>query len=314
MRRIQRIGIVGAGTMGSRIAFACVVRDKQACLYDIFPPAREKAVREVQRLIEERVLEGRLPHGMVESCMPLLSLSSTLQACVSGKDLVFEVVPENVETKRKVFAEIDANCGRETLIGSNSSAIPGSWLIDSTARPDKVFNANFGYPDDRRVEVMGHPGTSPETLETALTFIQDLGLIPILVRGECVGYALNRIWRQIKKEVLYLLEHGYVTPEDIDRGWMLDWGTALGPCGLMDLIGLDVVMDIEMIYFQASGDPSDKPPRFLQLMIAAGKVGVKSGQGFYSYPNPAYQRPHWLNEISFKMHSCTQADQLSRMR
>ncbi len=150
---------------------------------------------------------------------------------------------------------------------------------------------------------MGHPCTSVETLKAATSFIRDLGLIPILVKGESVGYALNRVWRAVKKEVLHLLEQGQVTAEDIDRGWMLDWGTPVGPCGLMDQIGLDVVRDIEMVYFRASGDPSDRPPPFLHAMIGAGKLGVKSGEGFYNYPSPAYIRPDWLKGNSLKRRS-----------
>jgi 3-hydroxybutyryl-CoA dehydrogenase len=118
--------------------------------------------------------------------------------------------------------------------------------------------------------------------------------VPIVVNGEIVGYATNRIWRAIKKEVLFLIDRGYLTAEEIDRAWMLDWGTPIGPCGLMDKVGLDVVRDIELIYQRASGDPSDLPPRLLLDMIEDGRLGVKSGAGFYTYPDPAFRRPGWL--------------------
>ena len=109
-----------------------------------------------------------------------------------------------------------------------------------------------------------------------------------------MGYCCNRIWRAVKKEVLFLLDGGYISAEDIDRGWMLEWETTLGPCMIMDMIGLDVVRDIEMNYFRASGDPSDRPPKLLLEKIEQGKLGVKSGEGFYQYPHPAYKESGWL--------------------
>lgn len=294
MKQITKVGIVGAGTMGRRIAFACVIRGKEAHLFDVLPQASEQAVRAVRRLIEERVALGRLEPGTLERGLRLLAVHSAIQSCVAGVDLVIEAVPEKVELKRKVFAEIARYADAETLLGTNTSSIPGSWLADATRRPEKFFNLNFGTPDDLKVEVMAHPKTAPATLEAALGFVRSLGLVPILVRGELVGYATNRIWRGVKKEVLFLLNGGYTTAEDIDRAWMLDWGTQIGPCGLMDEVGLDVVRDIEMVYYQASGDPSDAPPPLLLRMMEEGKLGVKSGQGFYTYPDPAYKRPGWL--------------------
>ncbi len=97
--------------------------------------------------------------------------------------------------------------------------------------------------------------------------------------------------------MLFLLDQGYSTPEDIDRGWMLDWNTPIGPCGAMDQIGLDVVQDIEQVYYETSGDPSDRPPQLLHDMIANGKLGEKSGEGFYRYPDPAYMRPGWRTRV-----------------
>jgi len=294
MKEIATVGIVGAGTMGRRIAFACVVRGVETCLFDISGEALENGVAQVRRLISEREKKGQLKAGALESAAKHLSTSGSLQTCVSGVDLVIETVPENVELKQQVFGEIDRYADPGTLIGTNTSSIPGSWLAPSTGRPEKVFNANFGGPDDRKVEVMGHPGTAPETLAAAVEWIRSLGLIPILTKRENMGYATNRVWRAVKKEVLHLLDGGYTTAEDIDRGWMLDWGTRIGPCGLMDKIGLDVVRDIERIYFRASGDPSDQPPPLLDRIIGEGKLGVKAGRGFYSYPHPAYEQPGWL--------------------
>ncbi len=294
MKDISKVAVVGAGTMGKRIAFACVIRGIETRMYDIIPEALEKAPAAIRELIEEREADGRLDPGTHEAALPLLTLSPSLEACVSGVDMVIENVPENVEFKRSVFSEIDRYVSPLTLLGTNTSSIPGSQIADATSRPDLFFNFNWGTPDDLRVEVMGNPQTPEDTLESVLAFLKKLGLIPLQVKREIMGYCCNRIWRAVKKEVLFLLDGGYISAEDIDRGWMLEWETTLGPCMIMDMIGLDVVRDIEMNYFRASGDPSDRPPKLLLEKIEQGKLGVKSGEGFYQYPHPAYKESGWL--------------------
>jgi len=223
-----------------------------------------------------------------------LSTHTSLGACVGGAGLIIEAVPEDVELKRTVFAQIDEAADPDTLIATNTSSIPGSWLADATDRPEKVINVNFGPPEDRKVEVMGHPDTDPSTMEAVTGFIRQISLVPIRVEREIMGYAVNRIWRAVKKETLFLLDGGYASPEAIDRGWMLEWDTPMGPCGLMDKVGLDVVRDIEQTYFEESGDPSDRPPQLLHDMIKEDKLGEKTEEGFYSYPNPAYEQEGWL--------------------
>ncbi|MFW6121571.1 MAG: 3-hydroxyacyl-CoA dehydrogenase family protein, partial [Petrotogales bacterium] len=237
---------------------------------------------------------GKIVHGTIESTKTLLSISQSIEDCVSGKDLAIETVSENLELKRQVLKKIDQLAHSETLIATNSSSIPGSRLADATNRPEKVINFNFGPPDDIKVEVMGNPNTSQATVEAVLKFVRSLNLVPIFVKREIMGYAINRVWRAVKKEVLFLLDGGYITAEDVDRGWMLEWGTQIGPCGFMDIVGLDVVHDIEMVYYEASKDKSDKPPKILKDMIKKGKLGVKAGEGFYKYPNPSYKRTGWL--------------------
>jgi len=294
MSDITRVGIVGAGTMGRRIAFGCIIKGVPVQLYDVDPSVVEEARTAVEDLLDEWVEADRLMPVMRDTAVSLLSMHTSLDACLDGVDLAIEAVPEEVDLKRTVFAKIDEAAAPGALIATNTSSIPGSRLAGATSRPKKVINVNFGPPEDRKVEVMGHPDTAPATREAVTTFLRDLGLIPIQVQREIMGYAVNRIWRAIKKETLFLVDGGYATPEAIDRGWMLEWDAAMGPCGLMDKVGLDVVRDIEMMYYRDSGDPSDKPPPLLDEMIEEEKLGEKTGEGFYSYPNPAYEQEGWL--------------------
>jgi len=294
---IQRVGIVGAGTMGRRIAFGCVKEGIPARLYDIDPAAVDDARHAVNDLLDAWRHDSLNSDDRPAATDPVADLSThtDLSQAVGDVDLVIEAVPEDVDLKRRVFADIDRAAAPKTWIVTNASSIPGSWLADATARPERVANVNFGPPEDRKVEVMGHPGTAPETMEAVLSFVRRMGLVPIRVRREIMGYAVNRIWRAIKKETLFLVEGGYATPEDIDRGWMLEWEASMGPCGLMDKVGLDVVRDIEMMYYRESGSPSDRPPPLLDDMIEAGTLGEKTGEGFYTYPDPAYEQDGWLS-------------------
>jgi 3-hydroxybutyryl-CoA dehydrogenase len=118
----------------------------------------------------------------------------------------------------------------------------------------------------------------------------------LLVRKESTGFIFNRVWRAIKRESLHLVDDGVASYEDVDRAWMIVMGMSIGPFGLMDMIGLDVVRHIEMVYHRESGDESDAPPRLLLDKIEAGELGVKTGKGFYTYPHPAFQDPAWLRE------------------
>lgn len=284
METIDSIAIVGAGVMGRRIGFACAFAGQSVKLFDVDPKQTEAALLQIERWAKDR--------SIAFVCRP--EAVSTLSECVREADLIIENVPERLDLKRSVFEEIDAASKSTAILASNTSSIPGSWLADSTNRPNLLINVNFGHVDDRKVEVMPHPGTATETIEKMTHFLESMGMIAILVLREQIGYSSNRIWRVVKKEVLRQLDEGISTPEEIDRAWMLDWDTSIGPCGLMDRVGLDVVRDIENIYFEASGDPSDRPPGMLEKMIVAGRVGEKADRGFYRYPDPAYQRVDFL--------------------
>jgi 3-hydroxybutyryl-CoA dehydrogenase len=279
--------------MGRRIAFGCVVKGIHVKLYDVDASVLRDAWQAVEALVSEGGAASLIENG-ARGATSLLSTHTVLTEVVHDVDLVIEAVPENVDLKREVFAQIDRTADPEALIVTNTSSIPGSWLADATERPDQVANVNFGPPEDLKVEVMEHPDTASATMEAVIAFVHRLGLVPIRVRREIMGYAVNRIWRAIKKETLSLVDGGYATHEDIDRGWMLEWDAPMGPCGLMDKVGLDVVRDIEMMYYRESGDPADRPPQLLYEMIEAGKLGEKTGEGFYSYPNPAYEQDGWL--------------------
>lgn len=293
-KTINTVGIVGSGTMGRRIAFACIMNRRETRLYGRSPEKVQLAINAVRELIEERTHDGRISAEALEPAMKLLTGVTSLDACISGADMVIESVSENIELKREILSAIDPLVGPETLLCSGTSSIPGSQLADTVTHPENFLNLNFGGPDNLKVEIMSQPLTAQNTMDSAAAFVGEMGLVPILVKKEIMGYAHNRLWRAMKKEVLFLINEGHIDAHDMDRAFMLEWNVPIGPCGLMDEIGLDVVRDIEMNYFKATGDPSDRPPRVLTDLVDQGKLGVKSGEGFYEYPDPAYKEPGFL--------------------
>jgi 3-hydroxybutyryl-CoA dehydrogenase len=296
---ITGLGIVGAGTMGSRIAYRSAVSGLETYLYDAFPEASARAVETLQEWLSERVSRGKLTEAEAASARSRIHRCESLEACVADVELVIETVPESVELKRQVFAEVDRLAPPEVLIATNSSSLPCSRLADATERPDKVFNVNFSDPRvDDLVEVMKGTQTAQETLAAGAAFVRALGMVPIVTYKEIMGFSFNRVWRAIKRETLHLVADGYSSFEDLDRAWMLEFHMPYGPFGLMDKIGLDVIRDIENQYYLDSGEQRDKPPRMLEEMVAQGHLGVKSGRGFYTYPNPAYEQPGWLRKES----------------
>ena len=145
------------------------------------------------------------------------------------------------------------------------------------------------------VDIMGGTKTTREVLETGKDWIRSIGCVPLTVRKESLGFCFNRVWRAIKRETLYMWAEGIVDFRDIDRAWMIFTGMPRGPFGLMDNVGLDVVYDIEMVYFNESRDPKDHPPDALKEKIERQELGFKTGKGFYTYPDPEYGKAEFLN-------------------
>jgi len=283
--------------MGTKISYRCIVSDFETMLYDKYPEARDRAVAQIQEWLNERIRQGHMTAAQTKTALAKLHPCATLSECLADADLIIETVPENLELKRQVLAEIDPLLPPKAYVCSNSSSLPCSKMADSLSRPERFFNINFSMPQeptDKLVEIMRGAKTADEALVAGEEFIRMLGMVPIVTYREIMGFSFNRVWRAIKREVLHLVDQGYSDYQDIDRAWMMEFGTPFGPFGLMDIIGLDVVQDIETQYYLDSGEQRDKPPILLDDMISKGKLGVKSGRGFYTYPNPAYKEQAWL--------------------
>ncbi len=291
----QNITIVGSGTQGAMLAFRSAAFGKKVCLYDQSEAAVLKAFEKIKVWFDEWVTEGRITPAFAASAYASITAASDLKEALKDADLVIENVPEILELKQSVWADIDAAAPEKTLLTTNSSSLKASDIGKYIKRQDRTFNVNFMTPTkDDQVEVMWNANTSQETKDMAIAFLKSQKNIPIVTAIEIKGFSLNRVWRAIKKECLKLWANGYISPEDFDRVWMLEWGTPYGPFGLMDIVGLDIIKQIEMSYYNDSLNPEDLPPAALDDMIAKNWLGVKTGKGFYDYPNPAYEKQGWL--------------------
>lgn len=294
--QFKTIAVVGAGTMGTQIALHCAVHHYPVRLYSRTTATLQRAAHAHALELDERVAKKRITAEDKANILRRIEFTNQLAQAVAGADLVIENAPEDLALKRALFAQLDGLCAPQAVLATNSSSIRVSALEDAAQPPRQVLNMHFYLPVWQRpmVELMAGRETTKETLTRASQFARALGLTPLLVRRESTGFVFNRVWRAIKKECLHLVADGVTTHEDVDRAWMIAVGMPIGPFGLMDMVGLDVVRDIELVYQRESGDAADAPPQMLLDKIARGELGAKTGKGFYEYPHPAFQNPAWL--------------------
>jgi 3-hydroxybutyryl-CoA dehydrogenase len=269
-------------------------------MHDVSEAVLDRCGHEQASMLDQQIETGVVPRDKRPTILNRLRFTGSLSEAAVAADLVIEAVREDLNVKREVFRALDEICPPHTILATNSSSLRVSRIESATNRPDKVLNTHFIQSVWKHpfVELMRGTKTSDETLEAVRQFVRSIGLVPILVRREVTGFILARVWRAVKKEALHLVDSGAATPEDVDRAWMVAMEAPLGPFALMDRIGLDVIRDIEQVYFEESGDASDAPPKVLLDKIEKGELGVKTGKGFYTYPAPAYASAGFLRDAS----------------
>jgi len=296
MKQIESVCLCGAGFLGWQISLQCASHGIPVRLFDISEEALERASEHIRHELKTWTTEDKITPEEVEATLSRVSFHDDLAEAVEGVDLVIEAVPERLELKREVFAQLDSVCDDANILATNSSSIRVSKIEDATGRLDRVLNTHFYNTPWRRsiVELMRGTGTSDETLERVRGFMVSIGITSLMVLRESTGFIFNRVWRAIKRECLHLVDQGVASFQDVDRAWMTLYETPYGPFGMMDRVGLDVVRDIEMVYYEESGADRDAPPGMLLEMIERGELGVETGKGFYTYPDPAYLEPGFL--------------------
>ncbi|OHB68955.1 MAG: hypothetical protein A2V70_09745 [Planctomycetes bacterium RBG_13_63_9] len=297
---ITNVCVVGSGFMGSQIGLQCAVHGHNVWMHDVSETSLRRCGDEQASMLNELIEAGVVSGDRRQTIRNRIHFTGSMREAAIAADLVIEAAREDLDVKREVFRALDEICAPHAILATNSSSLRVSRIESATNRPDKVLNTHFVQSVSKHplVELMRGTLTSDETIEAVREFACSIGVVPILVRREVSGCILARIWRAVKKEALHLVDSGVATPEDVDRMWMIAMESPRGPFALMDGIGLDVIRDIEMVYCRESGDESDAPPRVLVEKVEKGELGVKTGKGFYTYPNPAYESPSFLREAS----------------
>ena len=297
MGAVERIAVIGAGTMGMQISALAAAAGYQTTLYDLDPAAVDRAIARIDSELLPAIVNGdQLPEStsVMESRSRLVT-ADTLETAVQGADVVVEAIKEDLQVKLGMFEQLN-RLAPNAILSTNSSSLPSRPLADVVDHPDRLLNTHFFAPVWERtmVELMTCGETSEETFDTWTEIGERMGLVVARVHGESKGFIINRVWRAIKRESLRVVDEGRGTPEDVDRLFRLFFGAKTGPFQTMDLVGLDVVADIEKTYHAVATDPADVPIKTLTDMVDAGALGQKSGSGFYDYPDPACEDPDFL--------------------
>lgn len=281
----MKIGVVGAGTMGSGIAQVTAFHGHQVCLQDVSEDSLERAMTRVRRSLRKVVdkQEETDPEELFQATLHRIH-ATTDQGALAETEFVIEAVFESFEVKKSVLRALDRICGPGTILASNTSSISITRLAAATERAEKTVGMHFMNPVPvmRLVEVIRGLSTSDETCEKAKILAQQLGKVAVEVR-DFPGFVSNRVLLPMLNEAIFAVMEGVAEPESIDQVMRLGMNHPMGPLQLADFIGLDVCLDILKVLYEGFKDPKYRPCPLLQQMVDAGRLGRKSGRGFYPY-------------------------------
>ncbi len=279
--------------MGGQIALQCAMYGFDVTLYDVSAAALEKGMDRVRGYARRLAAEGRADAGTLGR----LTATGDLPAAAAAADLVSESVPEDPALKGRVFAELNDLCPPHTIFTTNSSTLLPSMFAAATGRPDRFCALHFHLPpwDANVVDVMAHAGTDAAVTAAVVAFARRIGQIPIVAKKESSGYVYNAMLSALNRAALTLAAEGVADVADVDRAWMGIMKMPIGPFGIMDAVGLDTVWRITDYWAGVTGDPQLRAnATFLQDYLDRGRLGLKSGGGFYDYPNPAFGQRGFL--------------------
>jgi 3-hydroxybutyryl-CoA dehydrogenase len=272
------IAIDGAGTLGRRIAAVYAAAGTDVHLFDVSAEQRDAA----KAYVSQHLDETRRLLGLDDMRTGRVEVFDDLAAALRGAWMVIEAVPELLDVKQQVFAQLDELADDDAILASISSSLPTSLLLGDVKHPERVLNTHYQQPPEfDAVELMSSGKTDESLIDALMERIPEYGLKPFRVRRESDGFIFNRVWAAIKRECLQVVAEGVATPEDIDAMWRIFTRPGIPPFRLMDRVGLDVVLNIEEHYASLRPGLPEEPRRLLREYIEQGKLGLKSGQGFY---------------------------------
>jgi len=294
---IRKILVVGTGTMGQKIALQCARFGYEVVAYDAFSKSLENARVQVPALAAELVAQQKMTPDAAEAALSRISYTSRPEDGADA-DLLSESVLEDVELKAKVFGQFHQICQPKTVFTTNTSTLLPSMWAEATGRPAQFAALHFLDVFERNlVDVMPHPGTSPEIVELLAAFAKRIKQVPLIFKKEYRGYVSNAIFGAMADMAVKLVfEEEVASVEDVDRAVMIHLKMPIGIFGMWDGIGLDTIWRVMESNAKMSGDPGAQQfaDKFKRDYIDKGWLGKKSGRGFYTYPHPEYLRPEFL--------------------
>ncbi len=281
---MKKIAVIGAGTMGNGIAHTFAQFNYEVSLIDISNDSLKRGMEIIEKNLERMVHREKISPEEKTKILANISTHSDLKSGLSQVDLVVEAATENTDLKLKIFSELDEICAPHVILASNTSSISITKIASATNRPDKVIGMHFMNPVPimKLVEVIRGRQTSDEVTKKVMQYSRELQKFPVEV-NDSPGFVANRILLPMINEAIYTLHEGVAGVEEIDSVMMLGMSHPMGPLHLADFIGLDVCLSIIEVLHDGFGRPKYAPCPLLVNMVAAGKLGVKSGEGFYDY-------------------------------
>jgi len=275
------VAVIGAGTLGRRIAMMFASRGGTVRIY----ARRAEQLAAATQYVTETLPKMVADRGFGE--VGGATAAGSLEEALDGAWLVVESVAEKLEIKIPLWGQIDQAAPPDSIFATNSSSYPSRLMAENVRDKTRLCNVHFYMPPEiNAVDLMSDGQTDRGLLDTLLTVLPEFGVHPFEALRESTGFIYNRIWAAIKRESLAVVAEGVARPEDVDGMFKLNWGVATGPFQRMDLVGLDVVLDIENHYAQEFPHLPESVRELLRSYIGAGKLGVKTGEGFYTYPQP----------------------------
>ena len=281
---IDRIAVIGGGTMGNGIAHVAAQNGKTVRLIDVSDEVLERAIATITKNLDRQVKKEVIDSAAREATLARIETMNDVERGAQGVDLVVEAVPEIAELKYSIFQTLDGAAAPETILASNTSSISITEIAARTGRPDRVIGMHFMNPVPvmKLVEVIRGLATSDETTRAIVTLSEDLGKTPVEV-NDFPGFVSNRVLMPMINEAVFALMEGVAKPEAIDTVMKLGMNHPMGPLALADLIGLDTCLNILEVLHRELGDDRYRPCPLLRKYVAAGWLGRKSGRGFYVY-------------------------------
>jgi 3-hydroxybutyryl-CoA dehydrogenase len=291
MTDFSRVGVLGAGLMGSGIAQVTAVGGYDVVVRDVDQPALGRGRKMIEQSLARFVEKGQLDAGRRDQALGRLTFTTELTA-VAQCDLVIEAVTEDLELKNRIWAELDRLCPAGTVFASNTSSLPIVAMAAATRRADRFIGLHFFNPPAimALVEVVRAVGTSQETVDRALEYVRRIGKQAVAAK-DTPGFIVNRLLVPYMVDAVRAVERGVASVADVDMGMKLGAGHPIGPLALMDLVGLDTALRVSDIMFEEFREAQYAAPPLLRRLVMAGHLGRKTGRGFYDYsvnpPRPA---------------------------